>query len=386
MKLPDLVKKLAMTGMTFAVFLLLLEGAVRLLSSIEAPLFENHAKLGKTFVPDVTTRRHIGEADREIEFRFNREGFRDRDYPQAKPSAVRRIAVLGDSMIAAMAVDERDTLVKLLEEKLSRSHPGTDWEVMNFAISGAGPGQSLVVYREVARHYDPDLVLFPLFVGNDLGDSSRELTSSKHRIYFKLDSAGELVQLPHSQARSSLSGWLNRNSRLYVWQKHQAKLLKMNMEEAMEVMVTGRIIFDSEPEAKVERAWAILETLIRTMQQEVEGAGSRFAVVVLPTAEQLVDERWQELLEKSGSLRERMDADYPERRLRAIAEETGLPILTLVEAFRQAMPHRSLAHEEEWLHFQARGHFNEAGHRIAADELHRFVVGSGLLAEADEAE
>jgi hypothetical protein len=374
MKLPDPVKKLAMTGVTFALFLLLLELAVRLLS------------LGKTFVPGVSARRYIGEAGREIDFLFNREGFRDRDYPQAKPPGVRRIAVLGDSMIAAMAVDEGETLVRLLEQKLDRSHPGTDWEVMNFAISGAGPGQSLVVYREVAARYDADLVLFCLFVGNDLGDSSRELTSSKHRIYFKLDEAGELVQLPHSRTRSSLSRWLNRHSRLYVWQKHQAKLLKMNVEGAMDVMVTGHVIFDSEPEAEVARAWAILEALIRAMQREVEAAGGRFALVVLPTAEQMIDERWQALLEQSGSRRMQMDADYPERRLRAIAADSGLPILTLVEPFRQAMPHRSLAHEEEWLHFQAKGHFNEAGHRIAAAELHRFVVESGLLAEAGELE
>jgi len=365
-----------MTGVTFVVFLLVLELAIRLFTSTEAPLFQNHPVLGKTFVPGISTTRYVAEGGREISFRFNREGFRDEDHPYEKPEGLRRVAVLGDSMIAAMAVDEEDTLVHLLEKKLNRSHPDSTWEVMNCAISGAGPGQSLVVYHEAASRYDPDIVLFAFYVGNDLGDSSRELTSSRHRIYFKLDRAGNLVQLPHSQTRSSASVWLNRHSRLYVWQKYHVDLLRSNMEEAMDVMPTGRIIFHRNPADEVERAWEILEALIGAMKGEVETDGARFAMVVLPSAEQILGERWDELLELSGPIRDEMDPDNPERRLRAIGSRVGVPVLTLVEPFREAAPHRSMAHENEWLHFNAYGHFNEAGHRVAAGALHGFLTSS----------
>jgi len=367
-----------MTGITFAIFLLLLELAIRLLTSTEAPLFQNHAVLGKTFVPSVSTTRFVAEGEREISFRFNREGFRDENRPYEKPAGVQRIAVLGDSMIAAMAVDEEDTLVRLVEEKLKRSHTDTTWEVMNCAISGAGPGQSLVVYREAASRYDPDIVLFAFYVGNDLGDSSRELTSSRHRIYFKLDAAGKLVQLPHSRTRSNVSVWLNRHSRLYVWQKFHVDLLRSRMEEAMDVMPTGRVIFQRNPAVEVERAWEILEALIGAMKREVEADGARFAVVVLPAAEQILDERWEELLELSGPLRDGMDPDNPEERLRSIGLRAGLPVLTLVEPFREAAPHRSMAHEDEWLHFNANGHFNDAGHLVAANALYEFLTTSEI--------
>ena len=89
-------------------------------------------------------------------------------------------------------------------------------------------------------------MLFAFYVGNDLGDSSRELTSSRHRIYFKLDTVGNLVQLPHARARSALSVWMNRHSRLYVWQKHHVNLLKSGLEEAMETGPEGFPMDDVE--------------------------------------------------------------------------------------------------------------------------------------------
>ena len=264
-----LAKKLVMAGVTLAIFLMLLEAGIRLFTSTKVPLFQNHAVLGKTFIPGISTSRYIGEGGRVISFRFNREGFRDQDRPYEKREGVRRIAVLGDSMIAAMGVEEEETLVRLLEGQLNRSHPDTRWEVMNCAISGAGPGQSLVVYREVASRYEPDIVLFPFYVGNDLGDSSRELTSARHRIYFKLDDAAKLVQVPHSRTRSAVSVWLNRHSRLYVWHKHKMDRLRDKVDKAMDVMPTGKIVYHANPTEEVGRAWDIVEALIETMKLEV---------------------------------------------------------------------------------------------------------------------
>jgi hypothetical protein len=366
--------KLLLFTATLVAILLVAELATRLFTATEPPLFENHEILGKTFVPGLATTRWVEESDRRIAFRFNRDGMRDADRPYDKPPGVRRVAVLGDSMIAAMAVDEDETLVRLLERQLADSFPDVRWEVMNCAISGAGPGQSLVVHREVASRYAPDLVLFAFYVGNDLGDSSRELTSSKHRIYFDLGEHGELVPRPHSATRSHLTSWLNRHSRFYVWQKHRTNALRAGVQEAMDVVASGKAVYHAHPSAEVERAWRIVAELIEAMRREAEAGGAGFAVVVLPAGEQILDELWDAMLDRSGPARDGMRRDEPERRLGAIGAALGVPVVTLLDAFRAAAPGATLARPEGWLHFNADGHFNEEGHRVAARTIHEFFV------------
>jgi hypothetical protein len=373
-RLRALGARLGLLAATIVAILLVAEVATRLFTRTQPPLFENHPVLGKTFVPGLVTTRRIGESRRNVDFRFNHEGFRDPERPERKPSGVRRVAVLGDSMIAAMQVDEEETLVRLLERQLQASVPEVTWEVMNFGISGAGPGQALVVYREVARRYDPDLVLFAFFVGNDLGDVSRELTSNKHRIYFRLDDAGRLAQIPNSVTRSRVTTWLNRHSRFYVWQKVRVDKMRADAREALDMLATGKLVYDTRPEAEVERAWDLLESLIEELEREVAADGAAFAVAVLPAAEQVLDERWQAILDIAGPARERLAQDNPERRVRTIGEAHGVAVVTLLDAFRAAAPRHSLAYPDEWLHFNGDGHFNEAGHRVAAGELHDFLV------------
>ena len=36
--------------------------------------------------------------------------------------------------------------------------------------------------------------------------------------------------------------------------------------------------------------------------------------------------------------------------------------------------HRSMAYRDEWLHFNAKWHFNQAGHLVAANALHEFLT------------
>src|SRR5260370_6299010 len=82
----------------------------------------------------------------EAYVRINSDGLRDREHTKAKPSNTLRVAVLGDSYMAALQVPLEDTFCAQLERAM-RECPnlnGRNVEVTTFGISGYGTSQELV--------------------------------------------------------------------------------------------------------------------------------------------------------------------------------------------------------------------------------------------------
>ena len=272
-----------------------------LFSDVVPPLLVGDPVLGKRYLESFDESVYVPEADRKIRLRFNNVGFRGPDWPLKKPPGVRRIAVLGDSMIASVAVDEADTLVGQLQQLLDRSHPETKWEVMNFGVAGASPAQEMVLYRELVSRFDPDIVLCAFFVGNDLSDNSRRL-SNNPRIYFDVDASGKLHQLPFSAERVRASAWLNRYSRFYVWQKGAMRAVQNSVLESLGEVSAGKWIFCSQPTGDVAHAWRVTDEVMLAFQREVESRGSLFAVVMLPSACQIYRDLFASTRQAAGEM------------------------------------------------------------------------------------
>lgn len=90
--------------------------------------------------------------------RSNSLGFQDREHSVSKPPNTVRVALLGDSMVQAQQVPHEKTAGVLLEEKLNARQASRTYEVLNFGVSNYGTGQSLLVWENYARQFDPDLV------------------------------------------------------------------------------------------------------------------------------------------------------------------------------------------------------------------------------------
>jgi hypothetical protein len=343
----------------------------------------NDPVLGMTFIPDYAGSVFVPESARDVYLRFNRDGMRGPDWRE-KPAGVQRVAVLGDSMIAAIATDEEKTLVRRLEERLNAAQPQFHWEVLNFGVSGSSTGQELVLYRELARRYQPDVVVCAFCVLNDLGDNCTRLTSSGSRIYFDLDADDRLVQLPLVPGRARMTSWLNRHSRFYVWQKGATqRAINAVRSRANEIAVQGGVnpaplesgglgIFCTDPSETLVRAWHITERLIQAVGADVRRDDGQFVLAVLPTGWQVCDDAWQTVVDSAAGAP--MDPYYPDKRLGEIGREAGAIVALMTEQFRAAAPHHSLAHQEEWLHYEGVDHFNERGNDVAAAVLCEAIV------------
>lgn len=366
------LKKLALLGGTLVGLLLVLEGATRLLTNTAPPILQRDPLVGQRFLRSFEGTAYDEETGRAVPLRLNREGLRGPDLPYEKPPGVRRLALVGDSMIAALGLEESQTAVAQLERMLNESSPGVRWEVLNGGVCGSATGQEMLLYREVIARYQADIVLCCFFSGNDLTDNSPQLSSSP-RISFDLDPSGQLVQLPFSASNRALSTWLNRYSRFYVWQRTALNGLRHHVDNSLGVMTPGDWVFLAQESPEIAHAWDISTALLKQFQQEVEHRGSLFAVVLIPSAASICDDCFRGVCQRAGRQASHLQQDHPEDRLEAICRLAHIPFWSLVPDFHQAAPKANSTVVEEQLFLNGSGHLNSRGNTVTARSLYRFL-------------
>ena len=310
-----MARKLGLTLLSLLVICVIGEALVRGLTTVRRPLLVVDAELGRRYVANFEGSAYSDESDREVLLEFNSHGLRFPETPFEKPPGVHRLIVIGDSLIAGLEVEERDTTCVRLQEKLARDFPEERWEVLNFGVSGAGTGQELVLYRELARRFQPDVVLCAFFVGNDLlGNSTR--MSKLNYIYFDLDESGELVQVPFPSLRLRFNELLNEHSRLYVWQKWFVNHKRRDLQRAVAARTTSDerlvthgdsirmsewVFCRTEPGAAAY-TWDVTDALIEAFAADVAKDGARFGLVMIPDALQLNDGEFAMVRELAGEV------------------------------------------------------------------------------------
>lgn len=209
-----MVKKSALAMASVLICLLLSEAAVRLLHMapgvnrirVDMPhgSFESTTNTVLRYVPSP------GSGD------INASGFRDREYPRAKPKGTLRILVIGDSVGYGFCNDRaviapEDVFAKQLERNLARSSP-VPVEVINLCVSGYDTVQEVEFLAQKGLALDPDIVLVAYCL-NDEFDASAELNRFRSDPQFALESTigrhlvlrshlARLIWLRHRPART----------------------------------------------------------------------------------------------------------------------------------------------------------------------------------------
>lgn len=199
---------------------LLFEGYLRIFEKYGEAFTREDPFVGKLPIPNKTVRWR-GKCY-ETRVTFNSQGFRDVEHTLEKPPGVYRVIVMGDSMIAALEVEDDETPPRFLEERLNTARLGKRFEAINLAVYGGGTSQEYLALKHYGFRYNPDLVILAFHI-NDLIDNNYLLDcggpgNCPWKPYFDLDKDGNLVQLPMQvppqpgPVRSAL-----RSLRLYHW-------------------------------------------------------------------------------------------------------------------------------------------------------------------------
>jgi hypothetical protein len=236
--------------------------------------------------------------------RINAYGMRDRERNLIAAPETTRIAILGDSMVAAQQVPLDHTMSQLLEGKLSaelgtQDHPV---EVLNFAVGGYALAQEYLSLRERVWRFHPDIVM--LFLSpNSVPSTSRELASisaptpfftlregllvedeqshaptdstpagrRRHAIVSNVMNRVRLLQLFRQATGQGLPRELERLEATYLKPKIEAEFPGVNTESP-----TDRTWLRPASDPETEQAWQVTEALLSAMAEDVHEHGAEF--------------------------------------------------------------------------------------------------------------
>jgi lysophospholipase L1-like esterase len=325
-------------------------------------LFMPDPALGYRLRPNARTRFVTAEFDTEIS--INGQGVRDDAEIGPKPPGERRIVVLGDSLVLSVQVDRQKTFCQLLEDRLNRAGGPIHYRVINAGVQGYGPVEELLFFREVARAFQPDLVIQTIFVGNDAEEA---VTSSS-----RLRGAGQ------PPAPEAVSGSLLNRARRLVRRSMVLQVVRLRL-----VTVTDRLPgFGAPPEAplqsyaaspapRIEEGLRISHDCVQSLAAEAAAAGAKTMVMLMPARFQVDDADYGRLKDAVQGAGGTLVRDAATTRFDAALAPLGIPRFDALPPLRAALPGPDVF-------FQQTVHLTPRGHEIVARALEAFIRQQGL--------
>jgi hypothetical protein len=300
----------------------------------------------------------------------NSLGFPGPEYAAEKPPSVYRIMTVGSGFTSAEGVDTAQAWPRVLELILNRRGAGRTTEVLNFAVTGYGPGQYAAVVEEFAPTYRPDTIIVAL-IPNDL---RKVMTPFAKRVKdigfdrpdpngaFAILSCQHLLRSAKNYARGLFYEVVKRRPNPAGYTLGQFWALEKDQSQ----------FFEAAQPALEERL-----AMIRTV---ADRSGSRLILVLVPASVQVCSPERLEYFPRHIELSDatRFDLNQPQDRMVESAVRLGIehydlrPALTLTA--------------DQCLYHPKNMHWTEQGHQAVAEflagRLADTSIGAGGLSAA----
>lgn len=415
--LSKLLARLGLIAVGLLAPLLALELGVRLTNLAPPPepnpaIWAPHPLLGWWHVPNSGGLFHSDYNEFETEVRINARGLRDREIGYDNPENAFRVLSLADSFGEALQVNLDETYHKQLETLLAGSL-GRPVQVLNAGVGGWGTDQEAIFYVAEGFRYNPEVVLLAFFIRNDVVNNYGPLEiarngGSQQKQFFSLSPEGELIPPPVEEtaqvqavvpaARPGDGEIKNRppllpladglwvGSALYRFVLPYLRDIPAVVRQLGPSGILGGegviraghpvtpipfFTYQTPPDAEFEAAWRLTEAILRRLRDEVDKRGATLAVILVAAPEQVYPAEWERTLAAHPDMqRLNWDLEAPNRRLAAFLAAEDIPHLDLLPVFRRAAEQTG----SPPLHLRRDGHWTAAGHRLAAETIHDFLV------------
>lgn len=148
-------------------------------------------------------------AEHRAHWQINNAGWNNPlNYTKEKPAGITRIAIIGDSYVEALNVNQSEMFGVRLQEQL-----GKNFQVYTFGVSGSPFSQYLQMSRYVQQEFNPDVYVFSL-VHNDFDESitGKAIGPFYHTLRIEADST--VTEVPAQPYQASVMRRMLKRSAL----------------------------------------------------------------------------------------------------------------------------------------------------------------------------
>ena len=353
----------AMATAWFAVF----EIALRVHGGSEAApafqqLFVPDPAAGHRLRPGASTRYTTAEFSTTIA--INAQGVRDDEPVGPKPAGERRVVVLGDSIVFAVQVEQRETFCEGLERRLNAGRDGWRYRVINAGVQGFGPIEEARFFETVASAFSPDLVLVTTFVANDAVEAYDRA--------WRLDGARSSADAARDETELRLRRVVRRSMVLQIVNQRARQAVE-RLRPARRSAPDRRLLSYATPlQPDLAEGFESAGRAVDRIARRAAETGARTAILLMPARFQVDDGDFGRLspgVTNAGFTMARHGASV---RFAEAYARLGLPTLDLLPAFRRSG-------NPMGIFFQRTAHLTPYGHEVAADEIARFLDAAALL-------
>jgi hypothetical protein len=320
--------------------------------------------------------------------KINSRGMRDVERnPDASPNVI-RVAVIGDSLVAAQQVPLERTMTQLLERKLTAYYRTSDVrvEVLNFGTGGTTIAQEYLRLSKSVWRFHPNIVI--VFIGGVPYCVPSMHTLSGPTPFYSFDDGGRLIIDPKQRwpkpeynrpdRLHALFGNLHNRFRVlqvgwYAFQQGVPRLLidlhlrpRPKFETAHDFMEYWAFRPPQTPE--MEKAWKIAEALTGAMIDDANAHGAEFWLGLFghPIEDNPLPAERAAFMQTYGI----SSFDYAANRFAALAQKRGVaffrpsPLLRLYSEEHSNIPMRGFFNTKPYF-----GHYNQTGNAAVAELL-----------------
>lgn len=351
-----------------ALSILLLEFAIRILAMFPADskAWINDPDVGYRMRPNIVL------PDGTVS---NSSGFNDVDHETQKKEGHARIAVLGDSFVFGI-VPRSNNIVSIIEKFANTSNDNI--EVLNMGIPAAGPKNYLALLRKNAILMNVDVACVIFFIGNDIVDSHPDF-----EVQVWLGSPRVTLRQPYLVGLSKEYYYVYRLLRRTI--RHIREWIAAptdgTFSEATYLSIEHQRlqVYEIEQRSHIRDSYSESIKLIGEMAAEAAKSKMKFLIVLAPDEIQVNSDLRNSVVMAYDIAIDEYDFGQPQRSLVNRLEEMGIAVLDLLPAFLAEMSAESLYAKHD-------SHWNEAGNRLAAEEIWMFLNDGdrGLLAPASD--
>jgi hypothetical protein len=331
----------------------------------------------------------ISDLEYKTRIKINSDGIRDNEHQP--DSSQKKIVVVGDSFAFGLGVDFEDTFSAVLEKKVR------DVEVIKAGISSYGAKQSLLMAKRMSDKYQPEIILFAFYEGNDFGDDVRfsHFHTVKDGYVVLWDNRNEEIPAIEPQRNLANKKWLGKieflhKSRLYRFLRFKAIQLgivanpfltsEVSQDKGqkkycpwpiyMQFVTPG---FPNNNEIS-QQQWQLTQEVFLEAQEYALAHGIELIVLIIPDKLQADDKLWQFLVShcKNFENEDKFDRFNANQLLREFFNENDIQYIDFLPVFR-AYKNSGKSY------YQKDPHLTKVGHQVVAETVYQYLLMRGRV-------